>query len=67
MDLQNNSSFFTGTSLLVVFSSLVYLGIIAMVVVGFVFLVKFLRAGTKAFNLYVRNNAQTNERKQQQP
>ncbi|EMS73079.1 hypothetical protein [Ruminiclostridium cellobioparum] len=67
MYLRDNSSFFTGTSLLVIFSSLMYLCIIAMIVVGFVFLVKFLRAGTKAFNLYVQNNAQTNERKQQQP
>lgn len=62
MQLQNNSGFFPGIPLLMIFNLLVYLGIIVMVVVGFIFLVKFLSAGTKAFNLYVRNNSQLNEK-----
>ena len=63
MYLQDSTSIFSGIPLLAVFSALVYLGIIAMVVVGFIFLIKFLRAGTKAFNLYVQKNAQINEKR----
>lgn len=37
---------------------LVSLGV--MVVYGFILLVRFLRAGTKAFNIYVEKNNNTN-------
>jgi len=48
---------FLATSFFVFLNILIYIAVGVMIVYGFILLVKFLGAGTKAFNIYIPKNS----------
>ena len=56
MYVRDNGFMFGGLNILMGINLLFFIGMIAMVICVFILLVKFLRAGTKAFNIYIEKN-----------
>ncbi len=56
MYVRDNGFMFGGINILMGINLLIFIGMIAMVICVFILLVKFLRAGTKAFNIYIEKN-----------
>ncbi len=56
MYVRDNGFMFGGLNILMGINLLFFIGMIAMVICVFILLVKFLRASTKAFNIYIEKN-----------
>lgn len=56
----NISQIMFGPIILILFNFVKIIAFGVMIVYGFILLVKFLRAGTKAFNIYIEKNINSN-------